>query len=70
MFKVIILICAVGVDKSACTPQNAIDVVRGPQARTISQCIRESQATMARTTLIPEAGKQYMKIVCTSEQTS
>ncbi len=70
MFKVLILICAVGVDRSACTPQTAIDVVRGPPAHTMSQCIHESQTTLAQTSIAPEPGKQYMKIVCTSEVSS
>lgn len=70
MFKVLILICATTIDHAACTPQTATDVVRGPVARSIQQCIMEGQATLAQTSLAPEAGKQYMKVVCTSERTS
>ena len=70
MFKVLILICASTIDHSACTPQTATDVVRGPMAKTISQCIQESQATLAQTSIAPEAGKQYMKVVCASQQNS
>ena len=70
MFKVLILICAVGVDRSACTPANAVDVVRGPPAHTLSQCVHESQTTLAATSIAPEPGKQYMKIVCASDQNS
>ena len=70
MFKVLILICSVGIDRSACTPQTAVDVVRGPLAHTMSQCMHESQTTMALTSIAPEAGKQYMKIVCASVQSS
>jgi hypothetical protein len=70
MFRVLILICAFGVDHSACTPNTAIDIVRGPPAHSMSQCMHESQTTMAQTSIAPEAGKQYMKIVCTSERSS
>ena len=70
MFKVLILICATSIDHAACTPQTATDVVRGPVAHSIQQCIMESQAPLAQTSLAPEAGKQYMKVVCASEHTS
>ncbi len=70
MFKVLILICAATLDHAACTPQTATDVVRGPLAHTVDQCIKESQATLAQTSIAPEAGKQYMKIVCESQRNS
>ncbi len=70
MFKVLILICAANLDHAACTPKTAVDVVRGPLAKTITQCIQESQTTLAQTSLAPETGKQYMKIVCTADQNS
>ena len=70
MFKVLILICASTLDHAACTQQTATDVVRGPVARTINQCIQESQATIAQTSIAPEAGKQYMKVVCESQRNS
>ncbi len=70
MFKVLILICAASLDRGACTPATAIDIVRGPPAHTLSQCAHESQTTLAQTKLAPEAGKQYMKVVCASDQNS
>ena len=70
MFKVLILICAASIDHAACTPQTATDVVRGPLAKTVQQCMMESQSTMAQTSLAPEAGKQYMKVVCASDRNS
>ena len=70
MFKVLILICAMTTDRAACTPDTAVDIVRGPPAHTMSQCVQESQSTLAQTTLAPEAGKQYMKIVCAPDQNS
>ena len=68
MFTVLILICSTTIEQAACTSDNAYDVVRGPYARTISQCIQESQATIAATSLAPEPGKQYLKVVCASAQ--
>jgi hypothetical protein len=70
MFKVLILICAIGTDHSACTKDTAIDVVRGPTAQTMSQCIHESQVTLAQTSIAPQPGKQYIKIVCAGTQSS
>jgi hypothetical protein len=70
VFKVMILICALNVDHKACTPETAIDVVKGPPAHTWSQCMHESQTTLANTSIRPELGKQYMKVVCTSDQPS
>ncbi len=68
MFTVLILICSTAIDQAACTTSNAYDVVRGPYARSMSQCIQESQSTIAATSLAPEPGKQYLKIVCASAQ--
>lgn len=70
MFKVLILICAAALDRSACTPETAIDVVKGPKAHSMSQCVHESQSTLAQTSLVPEAGKQYLKVVCASDANS
>ena len=70
MFKVMILICAMSGDHAACTPETAIDVVKGPPAHTMSQCMHESQTTLAMTSIKPDPGKQYMKVVCTGDQPS
>ena len=70
MFKVLILICAANLDRAACTPDTALDIVKGPRAHSLSQCVTESQATLARTTLVPEPGKQYLKIVCSNDANS
>ena len=70
MYKVMILICAMGVDHAACTPDTALDIVRGPPAHSLSQCITESQTTLATTSIAPEAGKQYMKVICTTDRPS
>ena len=70
MYKVLILICAMSVDHAACTPDTAVDIVRGPPAHTLSQCMTESQTTLATTSIAPEAGKQYMKVVCSNDRPS
>ncbi len=70
MYKVMILICALSVDHAACTPDTAVDIVRGPPAHTLSQCMTESQTTLATTSIAPEQGKQYMKVVCSADRPS
>lgn len=70
MYKVMILICAVGVDHTACTPDTALDIVHGPPAHSLSQCMTESQTTLATTSIAPEVGKQYMKVICSTDRPS
>ena len=70
MYKVMILICAMAVDHAACSPSTAIDIVRGPPAHSLSQCMHESQTTLATTSIAPDPGKQYMKVVCASDRPS
>ena len=70
MYKVMILICAMSVDHAACTPDTAIDIVRGPSARSMAQCMHESQTTLATTSIAPEAGKQYIKVMCSTDRPS
>ena len=61
MLKTMLLICAMGTDPSACTPETAIDVMVFPPTR---MCGLPQQATVARTAVAPEAGKSFAKIVC------
>jgi hypothetical protein len=70
VFKTLILICAVGIDRSACTAANAVDIIHGPPAQTLSQCVHESQTTLAQLSIAPEPGKQYFKVVCSNDQNS
>jgi len=70
MFKTLILICSMGVDRSACTTENAIDIIHGAPAQTLSQCVHESQVSLAQLAVRPEPGKEYFKVVCTSDQNS
>ena len=64
MLKTMLLICAMGTDPSACTPETAIDVMAFPPTR---MCGLPQEATVARTALAPEMGKTYPKIVCVRE---
>ena len=64
MLKILVLICPMSVDHAACDPSNALDVVRSMQVSSPQQCGFMAQALMARTSLAPDPGKQYMKVVC------
>jgi predicted ribonuclease YlaK len=64
MFTVLILVCAAGLDQSACQPDTAIDIIRGPSARNEIVCLHDAQSIMAVTAIVPRAGQEYMKIVC------
>ena len=70
MYKVTILICAMAVDHAACNPSTALDIVHGPPAHSLSQCMHESQTTLATTSIAPEPGKQYMKVICSTDRPS
>ena len=64
MLKILVLICPMSVDHAACDQTNALDVVRAMQVSSPQQCGFMAQALMAQTSLAPDPGKQYMKIVC------
>ena len=64
MFKLLILVCSAGGDTAACTPDSALDVVRGP-AVTMQQCLFGGQAQLAAAGgLLPKPGAQVVRIVC------
>ena len=64
MLKILVLVCSASIDHAACDPSNALDVVRAMQVSNPQQCGFMAQALMARTSLAPDPGKQYMKVVC------
>ncbi|WP_159729549.1 hypothetical protein [Methylosinus sp. Ce-a6] len=68
LYSVVILVCSLSVSPSDCRPETAIDVVQGPKVATQSQCGFLGQATIARTTLAPREGQEYLKIVCRRSQ--
>lgn len=63
-YSVLILICSLSVSPGDCRPETAIDVVRGPSATSPAQCGFLGQAAIARTTIAPREGREYLKIVC------
>lgn len=64
MLKILVLICSTSIDHAACDQTNAIDVVRAMQVSTPQQCGFMAQSLLAQTSLAPEPGKQYMKVLC------
>jgi hypothetical protein len=63
-FTIVILICSMAVDHSACQPDTAVDVVQGPKVANERMCGFMGQATVAGTAIAPRPGEEYMKIVC------
>ncbi len=64
MLKILVLICPMALDHAACDASNAIDVVRAMRVSSPQQCGFMAQAMLAQTSLAPDPGKQYMKVVC------
>ena len=65
MFQTLILICAMGTAPSDCTVKTAIDVIPGQRA-SLQQCMFQGQSLIAPTSVAPEPGKQFAKVVCAS----
>lgn len=63
-FSVLILVCALGVNPSDCTPENAVDVVYGPHAENEMRCGFLGQTTLAASAIAPRKGQEYVKIIC------
>jgi len=64
MFKVLILVCSIGIAPQDCERDNAIDVIVGPAAANELACGFSGQAYLAGTALAPTDGN-YVKIRCT-----
>jgi hypothetical protein len=64
LYSVVILVCSLSVSPSECRPETAIDIVQGPKVGNPAQCGFLGQATIARTTLVPREGQEYLKILC------
>src|SRR5262249_34191961 len=64
MFKVLILVCAMGIAPQDCERSNAIDVIVGPAAANELACGFSGQAYLAGTALVPTDGN-YVKVQCT-----
>jgi hypothetical protein len=65
---VLILICALQTQPSACTPETAIDVTQGPRVANELMCGRQGQAVLAGTALVPREGIEYVKISCVRDR--
>ena len=61
---ILILVCALQTQPSACTPDTAIDVTQGPAVANELMCGRMGQAVLAGTALAPREGQEYVKISC------
>jgi hypothetical protein len=64
---ILILVCGLQTQPSACTPETAIDVTQGPRVANELMCGKLGQAVLAGTALAPRDGQQYVKISCVRE---
>ena len=64
MLKILILICPMAVDHQHCDRDTAIDIVQSMRVSSPQQCGFMGQAMLAPTSIVPEPGKQYVKILC------
>ena len=69
MLKILILVCPMAVDHAHCDRDTAIDIVQSMRVSSPQQCGFMGQAMLAPTSLVPEPGKQYVKILCVRDQT-
>ena len=67
MLKILVLICPMAVDHAHCDRDTAIDIVRAMRVSSPQQCAFMGQAMLAPTSLVPEPGRQYVKIMCVRE---
>ena len=65
---VLILVCALQTQPSACTAETAIDVTQGPRVANELRCGKMGQAVLAGTALAPRAGVEYVKISCVRDE--
>ena len=69
MLKILVLICPMAVDHAHCNMDTAIDSIRSMRVSSPQQCGFMAQAMFAPTSIVPEPGKQYMKIMCVRDRT-
>lgn len=66
MFKILILICSVGLSPAECRTDTALDVIQGPDASSEAMCGLHGQAYLAETALGERRREnEYVKISCT-----
>jgi hypothetical protein len=64
MYSILILICSTALSHADCQAKTALDVVRGPTVDNPMMCGLNAQTMIARTDLVQDGGKQYVKVVC------
>jgi hypothetical protein len=65
--RVLILVCALRTQPSACTAETAIDVTQGPRTHSGLMCGKLGQGVLAGTAIAPRAGLEYVRITCVRE---
>jgi hypothetical protein len=63
MVSVYALICAATVAQSDCSVENAVDVIRLPDASDSLNCLRDTMMTLAGLAFQPTEG-DYWKVIC------
>jgi hypothetical protein len=63
MVSVVALLCAATIARSACTVDNAVDVIRLPDATSELDCMEGAMATLASLAIQPTNG-EYWKVRC------
>jgi hypothetical protein len=64
---IVVLVCALQMQPSACTTETAIDVTQGPRVESELMCGKLGQAVLAGTAITPRAGIEYVKVACVRE---
>ena len=64
MLKVLVLICSIATPGQSCDLSTAVEMIGVDDAPSVQQCGFRGQALLAQSTMTPEPGKQYLKIIC------
>jgi hypothetical protein len=67
LLNILVLICSINTAGADCDQHTAVDVVQLAKVPSPQQCGFMGQAQIAPTSVAPEPGKQYMKIMCVRE---
>ena len=62
-FMILALVCSVGTAKPDCTPDTAVDMVKGPKVAGELLCGLQGQTMMAGA-VAPRPDLEYLKVVC------
>lgn len=64
MFKVIILICALGIPPSLCDEKKATQILESAEFHNELGCQQNAQPLIAKLAIKPLPENEYMKMVC------